>query len=82
MESKPDVLSLIKKREDEYEKLAWQMFEDMVDCALEYGRGHSDAINDIAGDLRTKHAYRMGELSGQRELLMAQLKTAFQQRYL
>ena len=76
MDAKPDAISLLKERENKDEKLAWEMFDEMVGWAREYGRGYEDAIDEVASDLQRKHAYRVGELSGQRESFTAQLESA------
>lgn len=75
MDPKPDVASLLKERDEQYEALAWQMFKDMLGWAEEYGHGHEDALYEVAGDVRAKYAYKMGELSGQRESLVTRLES-------
>lgn len=79
MDSKPEAASLLKERDHQYETLAWQMFEEMLGWAEEYGRGHGDALNEIAGDVRQKYAYKMGELSGQRESLVTRLESVLRE---
>ena len=77
MDAKSDAISLLKEREKQYEQLAWEMFDEMVEWTKSYARGRrDDEINELASDLVRKHAYRMGELSGQRESFMAQLQSA------
>lgn len=71
----PDVALLLKDCDDQYEALAWQIFEDMLEWAEEYGQGHEDALNEVAGDVRAKYAYKIGELSGQRESLVTRLES-------
>ena len=60
MDPKPDAASLLKQRDDQYEALAWQIFEDMLECADEYGQGHEVPLNEVAGGIRANHAYKMG----------------------
>lgn len=80
MDPKPDVVSILKNREAEYEELAWDMLEDMLQWAKEFGSGHEDSLNEVAGDVRSKYSYKMGELSGQREALITRLENAFRKK--
>ena len=76
---KPDAASLLRKREQQYEDLAKQMFEDMLQVAKEYGSGHENSLDEVAGQIRCEYAYKMGELSGQHEALVTQLEEAFRE---
>ena len=75
MNSNSDAASLLKEGDDQYEALAWQMFEEMLGWAGEYGQGHEDELNKDSGHVRAKYAYKMGELSGQRESLVTKLES-------
>ena len=60
-DQKPDAAALLSTREDKYESLAWDMFDEMVACAKEYARGHEDVLTEIGNEIRVKYAYKMGE---------------------
>ena len=79
-DQKPDAAALLSTREDKYESLAWDMFDEMVACAKEYARGHEEVITEIGNEIRVEYAYKMGELSGQRDTLISQLKCALHEK--
>ncbi len=56
------------------------MFDEMLVCAKEYARGHEEVLNEIGNEIRVKYAYKMGELSGQRDTLISQLKWALHEK--
>ena len=78
--SEPDATSILTQRDKQYEVLAWEMFDDMLGRAEEYGHRHMDQIDEIAVEARTKYAYKLGELSGQRELVITKMGKAFRER--
>ncbi|KAL3154246.1 hypothetical protein ABBQ32_013745 [Trebouxia sp. C0010 RCD-2024] len=69
-----------KARDAQYEALAWEMLDEMLESALEYGSGHEDALNKIADELRVEYAYKMGELSGQRQSHLTQLENTLRKK--
>ena len=79
-DQKPDAAALLSTREDKYESLAWDMFDEMVACAKEYARGHEDVLTEIGNEIRVKYAYKMGELSGHRDTLISQLKCVLHEK--
>ena len=79
-DQKPDAAALLSTREGKYESLAWDVFDEMLACAKEDARGHEDVLNEIGNEIRVKYAYKMGELSGQRDTLISQLKCALHEK--
>ena len=79
-DQKPDAAALLSTREDKYESLAWDMFDEMFACAKEYARGHEEILTEIGNEIRVKYAYKMGELSGQRDTLISELKRALHKK--
>ena len=80
MAPKRDAAEVVKARDAQYEGLARQVLEDMLESALEYGSGHEDALNKIADELRVEYAYKLGELSGQRQSHLSQLEDTFRNK--
>lgn len=76
MSSSSKVTEILKSREKRYEELAWDILDDMLASAVEW-RAHEAEMKSVASDIRAEYAYKMGELAGQRESLIAQLENAF-----
>ena len=52
-DQKPDAAALLSTREDKYESLVWDMFDEMVACAKEFAQGHDQVCLQNGSIVRT-----------------------------